>query len=192
MLDKRRKYISKMVSNDTTISRRSLLLTIGKTGIFAVIGSRLAYLQLYKNSDYRSLSDENRITHRLIEPLRGIIYDINGTALANNIESYQASVILEETSNINAALVSLNKVLPEKKIDVDQMIAKINRSKRFVPVKILDNLTWSEFSRLNANLYRLKGIFPSVSFKRNYPKKDSHAHLVGYVSDISNKESFKN
>ena len=192
MLDKRRKYISKMVSNDTTISRRSLLLTIGKTGIFAVIGSRLAYLQLYKNSDYRSLSDENRITHRLIEPLRGIIYDINGTTLANNIESYQASVILEETSNINAALVSLNKVLPEKKINVDQMIAKINRSKRFVPVKILDNLTWSEFSRLNANLYRLKGIFPSVSFKRNYPKKDSHAHLVGYVSDISNKEGLNN
>ena len=192
MLDKRRKYISKMVNNDATISRRSLLLTIGKTGIFAIIGSRLAYLQLYKNSDYRSLSDENRITHRLIEPLRGIIYDVNGTTLANNIESYQASVILEETPNIKAALVSLNKVLPEKKIDVDQTIIEINRSKRFVPVKILDNLTWSEFSRLNANLYRLKGIFPSVSFKRNYPKKDSHAHLVGYVSDISNKESFNN
>ena len=101
MLDKRKKYISKMARNDTTISRRSLLLTIGKTGIFAVIASRLGYLQLYKNSDYRSLSDENRITHRLLEPLRGVIYDVKGVPLATNIESYQASVVLEETSNIN-------------------------------------------------------------------------------------------
>ena len=35
------------------------------------------------------------------------------------------------------------------------------KSKKFVPVQIIDNLSWEEFARLNSNLYRLKGVFPS-------------------------------
>ena len=111
----RKKYISKSENTDTQISRRTMILSIGVSGVFALMSSRLAYLQLYKHKDYKSLSDENRITHRLIQPSRGVIYNTQGKPIANNIESYHASIILEEVSDINKALESLNLVLPEKK-----------------------------------------------------------------------------
>ncbi len=185
-----KKYISKSENTDKQISRRTMILSIGVTGIFALMSSRLAYLQLYRHKDYKSLSDENRITHRLIQPSRGVIYNAQGKPIANNIESYHASIILEEVSDINKALESLNAVLPEKQIDIDKTIKKIKKSKKFVPVQIIDNLSWNEFAKLNSNLYQLKGVFPSVGYKRFYPEKDSHAHLLGYISDIA-KEEYK-
>ena len=186
------KYISSTAEKDFLISRRSLLLTISKTGVFAIIIGRLTYLQLYEHSKYKSLSDDNRITHRLLEPSRGIIYDINGKPIALNIESYHASIILEEVLDINKALKSLNNILPEKKINLDKIIKKINKSKRFVPVQVIDDLNWNQFARLNSNIYRLEGVIPSVGYKRYYPYKKSLAHLVGYVADISEDESFSN
>ena len=191
MFDKK-KYISKSENTDKQISRRTMLLSIGVTGVFALMSSRLAYLQLYRHKDYKSLSDENRITHRLIQPSRGVIYNTQGKPIANNIESYHASIILEEVSDINKALESLNLVLPEKQIDIDKTIKKIKKSKKFVPVQIIDNLSWDEFARLNSNLYQLKGVFPSVGYKRFYPEKDSHAHLLGYISDIAKEEYQEN
>ena len=114
MLDRKR-YISKSENTETQISRRTMMLSIGLSGVFALITSRLAYLQLYKHKDYKSLSDENRITHRLIQPSRGVILNSEGKPIAKNIESYHASIVLEEVSDINNALSSLNEVLPEKK-----------------------------------------------------------------------------
>ena len=111
----RKKYISKSGNTDKQISRRTMILSIGISGIFAMMSTRLAYLQLYKHSDYKSLSDENRITHRLIQPSRGIIYNTQAQPVAMNIESYEASIILEETSDLYQALDSLASVLPEKK-----------------------------------------------------------------------------
>ena len=133
MFDKK-KYISKSENTDKQISPITMLLSIGVTGVFALMSSRLAYLQLYRHKDYKSLSDENRITHRLIQPSRGVIYNTQGKPIANNIESYHASIILEEVSDINKALKSLNLVLPEKQIDIDKTIKKIKKSKKFVPV----------------------------------------------------------
>tara|TARA_X000000368_G_scaffold258793_1_gene204576 strand:- start:6280 stop:8151 length:1872 start_codon:yes stop_codon:yes gene_type:complete len=188
----RKKYISKSANADEHISRRTMILSIGLSGVFALASSRLAYLQLYKHKDYKSLSDENRITHRLIQPSRGIIYNTQGMPIAENIESYHASIILEEVSDIHKALASLNNVLPEKKIDINKTIKKIKKSKKFVPVQIVNNLSWDEFAKLNSNLYQLKGVFPSVGYKRFYPEKESHAHLLGYISDISKEEYQEN
>ncbi len=188
----KKKYISKSSSSEKQISRRTLILSIGVSGIFALMTSRLGYLQLYKHNDYKSLSDENRITHRLIKPSRGIIYNSQAIPIAKNIESYEASIILEETSNIYQALESLDNALPEKKINIKETILKISKSKKFVPVQVVDNLTWDEFARLNSNLYRLKGVFPSVGYKRFYPERNSHAHLIGYISDITKEEYFSN
>ena len=188
----RKKYISKSSNTDKQISRRTMILSIGISGIFATMSTRLAYLQLYKHRDYKSLSDENRITHRLIQPSRGIIYNTQAQPVAKNIESYEASIILEETSDLYQALDSLASVLPEKKINIQKIIKKITQSKKFVPVQVVENLSWDEFARLNSNLYRLKGVFPSVAYKRFYPQKDSHAHLIGYISDISRDEYSSN
>ena len=50
-----------------------------------------------------------------------------------------------------------------------------------------DNLSWSEFSRINLFLHELQGIEPVVSVARVY-NDNSSAHTLGYVSQISAKD----
>ena len=74
-------FIFKKYDTENLVNRRSALLTIGKIGIFGVLASRLAYLQIFESDNYKALSDKNRITQRLIKPNRGVIYDIQGLSL---------------------------------------------------------------------------------------------------------------
>ena len=108
MYQKNKDFIFQKYDSDHLINRRAALLTIGKGSVFAILASRLAYLQIIENDNYSSLSDDNRITHRLLEPERGFIYDISGRSIATNKEDYQAAIIMEETININDALKAFN------------------------------------------------------------------------------------
>jgi|TARA_B110000090_G_scaffold46421_1_gene52623 penicillin-binding protein 2 len=179
-------------NTEKLINRRMALLTIAQAGLFSVLGARLAYLQIYKHDDYSSLSDDNRTTHRLLAPLRGNIIDISGKILATNTENYQALAVLEETGNIYDALIAFNTILPEKKINIRKILETAKKSSKFKPIKLIEDLTWEEFSKLNANAHRLQGIYPSVGYKRYYPGKEANAHLVGYVSSLSENETYNN
>ena len=174
------------------INRRVALLTIAQVGLFSILGTRLAYLQIYKHDDYSSLSDDNRTTHRLLAPPRGDIIDISGKILATNTENYQALVVLEETGDIYEALIAFNNVLPEKKLDIRKILKIAKKSSKFKPIKLIEDLTWDEFAKLNANVHNLQGIYPSVDYKRYYPDKESIAHIVGYVSSLSENETYNN
>ena len=192
MREKNKEFIFHKYDTDQLINRRAALLTLGKGTIFAILASRLAYLQIIENDNYSSLSDDNRITHRLLEPERGFIFDISGRPIATNKENYQAAIILEETVNINDALNAFNHVLPGAKLIIPETIKRIKKSKKFVPIKLIDDLSWEDFAKLNSNIHKLKGVYPVVGFKRHYPKAESHAHLVGYVSSIDESEVYSN
>ena len=142
MRQKDKEFIFHKYDTDHLINRRAALLTLGKGSIFVILASRLAYLQIIENDNYSSLSDDNRITHRLLEPERGFIFDISGKPIAANRENYQAAIILEETVNINDALNAFNHILPSAKLDISETVKKIKKSKKFVPIKLIDDLSW--------------------------------------------------
>ena len=191
-MSKSKDFIFKKYDTENLINRRSALLTIGKVGIFGILASRLAYLQIFESENYQSLSDKNRITQRLIEPNRGIIYDIQGNALATNIEKYQVVLIREESKDLMQSLETFEKILANKKFDKDKIYEKAMSHKKFVPINLVSELTWEEFSKLNANLHKLDGIFPRIGTKRSYTAGESHSHLIGYIAPITKDEKTNN
>ena len=70
---------------------------------------------------------------------------------------------------------------------VRKLIFRKFHKKPWEPIIVSDNLTWSEFSRINLFLHELPGVEPIVSVARQYPDQ-STAHLVGYVSQVSQKD----
>ena len=54
-------------------SRRTLLLGAGQAGLFGLLAWRLRQLQILDSSEYRLLSDENRLSRQLTAPRRGAI-----------------------------------------------------------------------------------------------------------------------
>ena len=178
---------SNLVSKTKIISRRMFLVSTFKAVVLFGIFGRLASLQITESAKYTSLADKNRFRETQVAPPRGLIKDYFGNVLASNTKIYQLHVVPEATPNINKLFLKLKNVinLSDKKIVL--LKKKIKKQKRWETTIVADNLSWSEFSRLNLFLHDLQGAEPIIAIARNYYDSSS-AHAIGYVSEVSAKD----
>ena len=169
------------------IGRRMFILSAAKAVVvFGVVG-RLISLQINESKKYKTLSDKNRFREWKFAPPRGVIKDYFGNEIASNKQVYQLHLIPENSENITSLLFRLKNILNLSDKDIFKIQRKIKSQKPWDPVIISDNLTWSEFSRINLFLHELQGVEPIVSVARIYHEKSS-SHVIGYVSKISKKD----
>ncbi len=71
---------------------RILVFALLVITIFVIYLVRLFYLQVIKGPDYVTQADNNRVTTINVQAPRGIIFDRNGTVLAQNIASYNVVI----------------------------------------------------------------------------------------------------
>ena len=169
------------------ISRRMFVLTTAKAIVLVGVLGRLISLQINENKKYKTLSDKNRFREWKLAPERGLINDYFNQELASNRQVYQIHLIPENTQNIEETFFRLKSILNITDKKIFSLKRKIAKQKPWDPVIISDNLTWSEFSRVNLFLHELQGVEPIVSVARVY-KDISSAHVLGYVSQVSAKD----
>ena len=169
------------------ISRRMFVLTAAKTIVFCGIFGRLVSLQINEATKYKTLSDKNRFREWKLAPQRGIIRDYFDKEIASNEKVYQLHITPENSPNLETLFFRLKTILNLSDKRIFYLKRKIAKQKPWEPIIVSDNLTWSEFSRINLFLHELPGVEPIVSVARQYPDQ-SAAHLVGYVSQVSQKD----
>ena len=169
--------------------RRSLIMALGKFFLLLVIVGRLYYLQVYQADRYKTLADENRISTRLLIPPRGVIYDRNGVMIATNTQNFQALIVAEQTPNVQETLDAFKKIMPLSADEEEKIKRDMKRNRSFVPIKIKENLTWEEVSRIQLNAADLPGIYIDEGLSRDYPFGPSMAHILGYVAAVNEKEA---
>ncbi len=168
--------------------KRSLILAFMEFLLFMVIIFRLYYLQVYQADRYKMLADENRISTRLLIPPRGIIYDRNQELLASNRQNFQVSIVAEQTPDIQETLDAFKKIMPLAEAEEEKIKKEIRRKRSFVPIKIKDNLTWEEVSKIQLNAPSLPGIVIDEGLSRYYPFGEMMMHILGYVSSVSEND----
>ena len=169
------------------IGRRMFIISAAKAiVVFGVVG-RLISLQINESKKYKTLSDKNRFREWKFAPPRGVIKDYFGSEIASNKQVYQLHLIPENAENLNSLIFRLKNILNLSDKAIFKIQRKISSQKPWDPVIISDNLTWSEFSRINLFLHELQGVEPIVSVARIY-HEDSSAHVIGYVSKISKRD----
>jgi len=169
------------------ISRRMFLLTAGKAIVLVGVLGRLISLQINESKKYKTLSDKNRFREWKLAPERGVIKDFFDQEIASNKQVYQIHLIPENTKSIEEVFFRLKTILNITDKKIFSLKKKILKQKPWDPIIISDNLTWSEFSRVNLFLHELQGVEPIVSVARVY-NDHSSAHILGYVSQASAKD----
>ena len=178
------------------IGRRMFVVSAAKAVVIFGIVGRLIYLQINESKKYKTLSDKNRFREWKFSPPRGLINDYYGKEIASNKQVFQLHIVPENSENLEILIFRLKNILSLSDKDIFKIKKKIASQKPWDPVIISDNLTWSEFSRINLFLHELQGADPVVSVARLYVEPSS-AHIVGYVSkaskkDLQTKEYLKN
>ena len=170
------------------ITRRMFILSSLKIAVFIGIICRLFYLQISENIKWRSLSDKNRLREWKMPPQRGIIEDYFGEKIAKNSQVFQLHIIPEDVPNLEELFFRLSKIIDFNERKKSNLIKRLKKRKPWEPIIISDNLSWSEFSRLNLFLHETPGIKPVVSIARKYLEDGSFSHIIGYVSAVSVKD----
>ena len=174
------------------INRRMFIIGAAKIIVFSGIVARLFSLQVNENKKYLTLSDKNRIREWKLPPTRGNIVDYFGNIIAGNLKVYQLHIIPEQVENFNYLLLRLKNLLNLS----DKKISKINKLKTELKpwdsIIVSENLSWSQFVKVNNYLYDLVGVKPVMTISRNYPFKDMYTHVLGYVSQPNENEILEN
>lgn len=169
-------------------TRRSLILAGGQAALMSVLAGRLYYLQVLQSDEYATMANENRMNIRLLAPLRGRIVDRFGEEIASNRQNYRVVLIREQTQSLEKTLDRLSDLVPVSEADRERVLKEAGRKRSFVPIPVMENLSWDEFSRINVRSPELPGIQLDVGETRHYPYGPLFAHTVGYVGAVSERD----
>jgi len=174
------------------INRRAFIIGVAKLIVFTGIISRLFSLQITENKKYLTLSDKNRLREWRLPPVRGEFVDYFDNIIAGNLRIYQLHVVPEDVENFKYLMLRLKDILDLNNNEFSKIIKKKNRQKSWETLIISENLTWEQFTKINYFLHDLTGAKPVLSVSREYPFKENYTHVLGYVSEASEKDILNN
>ncbi|MGH1398252.1 MAG: penicillin-binding protein 2 [Alphaproteobacteria bacterium] len=174
--------------NAKLFSRRAFVIGGLQASILAVLGGRLAYLQVSQGAKYKTLADKNRINIKMLAPSRGEIVDRFGVPLALNTQSFRVLITPEQTPDIRRSLYALREVVELSDKAIERVIAQSKKIAKFSAIEVKDGLTWEEVARIEVNLPDLPGLSINTGEIRSYPYQNATAHIIGYVSAVSETE----
>lgn len=150
--------------------------------------ARLWYLQVLGGQYYRYQSENNRIRVEDIEAPRGIIFDRNGVPIVENRPAYDLLLVREDVKDLDATVAELARLCGCDPSDLFAIVDAAKGTPKFVPIRLVSDIDRDCLARVEADLIRLPGVEIVVEPKRQYNWDGTAAHLIGYLSQITEKE----
>ena len=166
-------------------TRRLAILGGLKLAVFTTLTARLYYLQVLEADRYATLADDNRVSLRLLAPSRGLISDRYGTSLAANEQNFRVVLTPEQARDVPRVLGLLTELIGLSDVELRRIQRDVQRRRRFVPAIVRENLTWEQVATIEVNSPELPGVSIDVGEIRSYPFGHVTAHVLGYVSTVS-------
>ncbi|MGE9292962.1 MAG: peptidoglycan D,D-transpeptidase FtsI family protein, partial [Puniceicoccales bacterium] len=171
-------------------SFRFILIVVGIVACFAVVFSRLFYLQVIDQDKLSRIVESNRKTFQVISARRGDIVDARGELLATTHEVYQVGVdphaIKEEDYEKISALASILRVSEsEIREKFDTRMREVNgphgpELRDIHWHKLADNISRDALMRIRE--LDMKAVYGNPQYRRVYPSTSLAAHTVGFIN----------
>ena len=184
----------KITIQDHQLERQIVLSRIIVGGVIAfllilALIARLFFLQVNQHDYYSTKSDNYRIHVQPIVPTRGLIYDRNGTLLAENVPSFTLTLIREHAGDVDKVVDVIESLISLTEEDREKLRSRLrSRSIPYSSVPVRFNLSEEEIARISVNQFRLPGVSVEAQLVRHYPEGEIFAHSVGYLGSITEDE----
>jgi penicillin-binding protein 2 len=169
--------------------RRVLAMLVLVIALFGVLVGRFYQLQVIEHDTYNTLSDQNRVQVRSVPPTRGLIYDRNGTLIAENRPVFSVTLVPERVEDMSQTLARLKELLTISDEDLGRFRRRLQEPRRpFQELPLHYDLTEEEIASMAVHRHELPGVEVSAELVRHYPYGELNAHALGYVGRINREE----
>ena len=187
-MNNRRQTIRDFTAESNLFLRRCLFAVLLCFTLILVVLNNLYSLQVEQFEDYQIRADGNRIKVIPVAPNRGIIYDRNGTIIAENRPVFNLEVSLEQVKDLDTLLDELQQLLELTPADIARFERNRKRQRRFHPVTLIANMDEDMMALFSAQQHRFDGVAVEASLARYYPYGSALTHVLGYVSKINARD----
>jgi len=157
-------------------------------GAFFLIFVYLWYLQVIKGTDFRQLSENNRIRIREMVADRGMLLDRKGRILAANRPSFEVFLVPEDIQKNPETLEMVREILNLSPEEIGEKMKGLKRRLAFRPIKLKSDIDWDKLVLLESNRIHLPGVMLDVRPRRAYPYGTLASHLIGYIGEVDENE----
>jgi penicillin-binding protein 2 len=155
---------------------------------FAVIVTRLWFLQVQQGDYYNQLAESNRVRSIEIAAPRGNIYDRKGREIVTNRPSFNVVWIRENNKINDEWLKRLTGLLRQDAATLLEKIRKMAGEPGHIPVRLAEDIDWETVARIENNRMHLPEIKIEVVPLRIYHFGNLASHLIGYMGEINKAE----
>lgn len=144
-------------------------------------------LQVMRSSVYALQSEDNRLRAIPLAAPRGTIYDRDGRIVAENIPGYSISLLPSNPDTIAATLAGMAPFLdlsPERQ----ERLLELYRRFPNRPLTIVDDADFAQVSAIEERRPEFRRAVIDMRPRRRYTAGSAIAHVIGYVSEISEAE----
>lgn len=154
--------------------------------VHLIILGRFFKIQIVDNEKYSKRAKSNYVRALSLPAPRGLIKDRNGNIIVDNYPTYIVYGIDAEIKDKEK-----NFTIISQSTGVDTAILKKNYKNyfrsRFLPARIVKDLTIEQLSKLEENKNHLSGIIYKQFPERIYHSKIKATHVLGYLKEVDSK-----
>lgn len=152
-----------------------------------VLVGRLWQLQIIDADIYTHKAHNNLIREVKQPATRGLIYDVAGTAIAENRPAYDVTITPRLLSRDPEALNRLGDFLNITQDELGKISRKMERAgdRSFVARR---DITRDQVAVIESNHMDLPGIDVQARAQRYYPQNEYAAHMLGFMNEVNADE----
>jgi penicillin-binding protein 2 len=155
--------------------------------VFCTLVLAFFRVQILSSERYQLQSKDNRLRAVPLPSPRGVITDRNGVVLAENLPGYSIAMRAPNVDSMQAYLGRLRGILGLDDAALANVVARYE-SAPSEEVLVRRDASFAMVSALEEQRAWNPGLVVRSEPKRRYPFADTTAHIIGYVSEITEGE----
>jgi penicillin-binding protein 2 len=151
---------------------------------FLILSGAFFRTQVLQHEKFQLKAETNRLRPISLTSPRGSILDRKGQILAENVPGYSVKLLAQSPDSLRAVLARVGRYVPLDSGRFKDIVDRYMQA-RYQPALVFGDASFDVIAKLEEHRIMLPGLVIQAEPKRLYPAGKSVAHLVGYVSEVT-------
>ena len=166
------------------VRERAEIARLVLIGAFLVLLGAFFRTQVLQHDKFQLKAETNRLRPIPLTSPRGTILDRSGRVIAENVPGYSVKLLATSVDSLRALLNQVRRYVPLDSAQIGDIIDRYGQA-RYQPALVFGDASFEVIAKLEEHRAALPGLVIQAEPKRLYPAGKSIAHLVGYVSEVT-------